>query len=297
VVVLGGSSERALPTPDELRQLLHQPRTSLVLNLSAMSRRGEGRLRHEGAQRGGVRALDHRAAALADPRRRRTTSAPPTGPPSSTCCRGGAESLCMITLAVTDLAPDVRVLPNVVAATELEASRRPCAPPAAADGPHAVRRAAGAGEIVHRWLGPSPARGVPPREAPRAAPAPLCASTRRASCRRTDLSTSETAGALNLRAANSCASSSWPRASTSRRGRGTSSSTITRRGRGRKIKDEGLATALKEVEDAAGARRIAPPPPSRDPRALYRVSLTASALRDLADFSRDPGRRTGAFVS
>src|SRR2546430_1661122 len=38
VVVLGGSSERVLPTPDELRQLLHQPRTSLVLNLSAMTR-------------------------------------------------------------------------------------------------------------------------------------------------------------------------------------------------------------------------------------------------------------------
>jgi hydroxymethylpyrimidine pyrophosphatase-like HAD family hydrolase len=37
VVVLGGKAEQALPTPEELNQLLRHPRTSLVLNLSAMS--------------------------------------------------------------------------------------------------------------------------------------------------------------------------------------------------------------------------------------------------------------------
>ncbi len=37
VVVLGGKAEHALPTPEELNQLLRHPRTSLVLNLSAMS--------------------------------------------------------------------------------------------------------------------------------------------------------------------------------------------------------------------------------------------------------------------
>jgi len=37
VVVLGGHSERSLPTPDELDQLLRRTRTGVVLNLSAMS--------------------------------------------------------------------------------------------------------------------------------------------------------------------------------------------------------------------------------------------------------------------
>src|SRR5439155_1211248 len=120
VVVLGGSSERALPTPDELRQLLHQPRTSLVLNLSAMSR----------AEKVAYATKALSAVAFV----RSTTGlphwlildeahhiAPADGSPVVDLLRGGAESLCMITLAVTDLAPDVRVLPNVVAATELEA--------------------------------------------------------------------------------------------------------------------------------------------------------------------------------
>src|SRR5258708_5137915 len=47
--------------------------------------------------------------------------APADGSPVVDLLRGGAGSLCMITLAVTDLAPDVRGLPNVVAATELRA--------------------------------------------------------------------------------------------------------------------------------------------------------------------------------
>jgi len=36
VVVFGGKGEQALPTPEEMDQLLRQPRTSLVLDLSAM---------------------------------------------------------------------------------------------------------------------------------------------------------------------------------------------------------------------------------------------------------------------
>ena len=120
VVVLGGSSERVLPTPDELRQLLHQPRTSLVLNLSAMTRAEKVAY--------AIKALG--AVALV----RSTTGlphwlildeahhiVPADGSPVAELLRAGAESLCMSTLDVSELAPEVRGLPNVVAATELAA--------------------------------------------------------------------------------------------------------------------------------------------------------------------------------
>jgi len=120
VVVLGGSSERVLPTPDELRQLLHQPRTSLVLNLSAMTR----------AEKVGYAIKALGAVALV----RSTTGlphwlildeahhiVPADGSPVAELLRAGAESLCMSTLDVSELAPEVRGLPNVVAATELAA--------------------------------------------------------------------------------------------------------------------------------------------------------------------------------
>jgi len=156
VVVLGGSSERALPTPDELRQLLHQPRTSLVLNLSAMSR----------AEKVAYATKALSAVAFV----RSTTGmphwlildeahhiAPADGSPVVDLLRGGAESLCMITLAVTDLAPDVRVLPNVVAATELEAFA--AAVRTAAAGGTAPTLSGGPlaqGEIAIAWLGTEP---------------------------------------------------------------------------------------------------------------------------------------------
>src|SRR5207248_455132 len=120
VVVLGGSSERVLPTPDELRQLLHQPRTSLVLNLSAMTR---------------AEKVAYATKALGAVSFVRSTTglphwlildeahhiAPADGSPVVELLRAGAESLCMSTLQVTDLAPELRTLPNVVAATELDA--------------------------------------------------------------------------------------------------------------------------------------------------------------------------------
>src|SRR5438093_2447621 len=120
VVVLGGSSERVLPTPGELRQLLHQPRTSLVLNLSAMTR----------AEKVAYATKALGAVALV----RSTTGlphwlirdeahhiAPADGSPVAELLRGSTESLCLSTLDVSDLAPELRTLPNVVAATELEA--------------------------------------------------------------------------------------------------------------------------------------------------------------------------------
>src|SRR5438093_2135005 len=115
VVVLGGSSERVLPTPDELRQLLHQPRTSLVLNLSAMTR----------AEKVAYATKALGAVALV----RSTTGlphwlildeahhiAPADGSPVAELLRGSTESLCLSTLDVSDLAPELRTLPNVVGA-------------------------------------------------------------------------------------------------------------------------------------------------------------------------------------
>jgi hydroxymethylpyrimidine pyrophosphatase-like HAD family hydrolase len=120
VVVLGGTGDRALPAPDELRQLLHQPRTSLVLNLSAMSR---------------AEKVTYATKALGAVAAVRSTSGlphwlildeahhimPADGSPAADLLRAGPESLCMITLTVDDLAPDARALVNTVAATELEA--------------------------------------------------------------------------------------------------------------------------------------------------------------------------------
>src|SRR5689334_20243577 len=119
VVVLGGTSERVLPTPDELRQLLHQPRTSLVLNLSAMSR---------------AEKVAYAAKALGAVAFVRSTSGlphwlildeahhlvPADGSPVVELLRAGAESFCLSTLDTNLLAPEIRTLPNVVAATHLE---------------------------------------------------------------------------------------------------------------------------------------------------------------------------------
>src|SRR5256886_2288126 len=153
VVVLGGSSERVLPTPDELRQLLHQPRTSLVLNLSAMTR----------AEKVAYATKALGAVAFV----RSTTGlphwlildeahhiAPADGSPVVELLRAGTESLCMSTLQVTDLAPELRTLPNVVAATELDAFA--AAPRAATAGraPAPAGTPLAEGEVAIAWLGP-----------------------------------------------------------------------------------------------------------------------------------------------
>jgi hypothetical protein len=120
VVVLGGTGERALPTPEELDQLLRRPRSSLVLNLSAMTR--AEKVAYATKVLGVVAAV-------------RSTSGlphwlildeahhvlPADGSPAVELLRAGAESLCMITLAVEDLAPEARTLPTAVASTELGA--------------------------------------------------------------------------------------------------------------------------------------------------------------------------------
>ena len=251
VVVLGGSSERALPTPDELRQLLHQPRTSLVLNLSAMSR----------AEKVAYATKALSAVAFV----RSTTGlphwlildeahhiAPADGSPVVDLLRGGAESLCMITLAVTDLAPDMRAMPSVVAATELEAFA--AAVRSAAAGGTAPTLSGGPlaqGEIAIAWLGPEPRAWR------------FRLAKRRVQHRRHVRKYTEgelppdrsfyfrgPAGALNLRAANlvrfvelaeGVDEQTW---AWHLKQHDYSTWAL------QEIKDEGLATALKEVEDA-----------------------------------------------
>src|SRR3989442_1521849 len=153
VVVLGGSSERVLPTPDELRQLLHQPRTSLVLNLSAMTR---------------VEKVAYATKALGAGAFVRSTTglphwlildeahhiAPADGSPVVELLRAGAESLCMSTLDVSDLAPELRALPNVVAATELEAFAAATRAATGGRAPALAGTPLAEGEAAIAWLGP-----------------------------------------------------------------------------------------------------------------------------------------------
>jgi hypothetical protein len=120
VVVLGGTGERALPTPDELHQLLRRPASSLVLNLIAMTR--AEKVAYATTVLGVVAAV-------------RSTSGlphwlildeahhvlPADGSPGAELLRAGPESLCMITLTVEDLAPEARTLPTAIASTELSA--------------------------------------------------------------------------------------------------------------------------------------------------------------------------------
>jgi hydroxymethylpyrimidine pyrophosphatase-like HAD family hydrolase len=153
VVVLGGKTERALPTSDELRQLLHQPRTSLVLNLSAMSR----------AEKAGYAAKALGAVAAV----RSATGlphwlivdeahhvVPADGSPAVEVLRGGAEALGLSTLALTDLAPEVRALPSVIVATELEAFAAAVRTATGGAGPSLAGAPLAQGEAAIAWLGP-----------------------------------------------------------------------------------------------------------------------------------------------
>jgi hydroxymethylpyrimidine pyrophosphatase-like HAD family hydrolase/energy-coupling factor transporter ATP-binding protein EcfA2 len=155
VVVFGGGSERVLPTPDELRQLLHQPRTSLVLNLSAMSR----------AEKVAYASKALGAVAIV----RSTTGlphwvildeahhiVPADGSPVGELLRAGTESFCMSTLDVSELAPDVRGLPNVVAATELAAFTAATRAAASGRPPSLAGQPLAQGEAAIAWLGPQP---------------------------------------------------------------------------------------------------------------------------------------------
>ena len=157
VVVLGGRGEQALPAPDEVDQLLRQPRTSLVLDLSAMTL--TEKVSYATKVLGAVAAV-------------RSTSGlphwlvideahhilPAEGSPAADLLGPEREALCLITLAADVLTPQVRALPNAVASTDLAAfqaglrsvvtEHRASPPPLATGGP--LQR----GEAALAWLAP-----------------------------------------------------------------------------------------------------------------------------------------------
>ena len=120
VVVFGGKGEQALPSPEELEQLVRRPRTSLVLDLSAM---------------GLPEKVAYATKVLAVVATVRSTTGlphwlvideahhvvPAEGSPAADLVRPGAEALALITLDAAQLAPALRALPNVVASTEVAA--------------------------------------------------------------------------------------------------------------------------------------------------------------------------------
>ena len=122
VVVFGGKGERALPTAEEIDQLLRQPAAGLVLDLSAMSRSEK---------------VAYATTVLATVATVRSSQGlphwlvvdeahhvfPAEGSPAAELLRPGAESLALITLAATDLAARVQPLANVVVSTEVTSFR------------------------------------------------------------------------------------------------------------------------------------------------------------------------------
>ena len=122
VVVFGGKGEQALPSPDELDQLVRHPRTSLVLDLSAMGR---------------AEKVTYAATVLAVVAAVRSATGlphwliideahhvlPAEGSPGVELVRPGAEAVALITLDAATLAPGVQPLPSLVASTEAAAFR------------------------------------------------------------------------------------------------------------------------------------------------------------------------------
>jgi hydroxymethylpyrimidine pyrophosphatase-like HAD family hydrolase/energy-coupling factor transporter ATP-binding protein EcfA2 len=160
VVVFGGKGEQALPAPEEVDQLLRQPRTSLVLDLSAMG------LAEKVAYATKVLAVVATVrSATGLPHWLVIDEAhhvlPAESSPAVDLVRPGAEGLAMITLDAAELAPPMRSLSNVVASTELAAfqaglrtvlaARTGRAGAPALDGPALER-----GEATLAWLEPTP---------------------------------------------------------------------------------------------------------------------------------------------
>lgn len=118
VVVFGGKGERALPTAEEVDQLLRQRAAGLVLDLSAMSR--SEKVAYATTVLSTVATV---RSTLGLPHWLIVDEAhhvfPAEGSPAAELLRPGAESLALITLTATDLAPRVRPLPNVVVSTEV----------------------------------------------------------------------------------------------------------------------------------------------------------------------------------
>jgi hydroxymethylpyrimidine pyrophosphatase-like HAD family hydrolase len=117
VVVLGGGGEQALPSPEELDQLLRHPVTSLVLNLSAMSR--SEKVSYATKVLATISAVSNAAGMphwlIID----EAHHILPDGSSAVEWLRPGRDGLCLVTLSINDLARDVWPLVTVVAATDL----------------------------------------------------------------------------------------------------------------------------------------------------------------------------------
>jgi hydroxymethylpyrimidine pyrophosphatase-like HAD family hydrolase len=153
VVFLGGKATHGLPAAEELEQFLRRPKSSLVLDLSALSRADK---------------VEYATKALATVAAVRATSGlphwvivdeahhvfPASGSPATALLQQGRDPFCLITLGADDLAADLRSVPDAIASTDLEAfsravlaARPPAtAPPRIEGGPLAE------GEAAIAWL-------------------------------------------------------------------------------------------------------------------------------------------------
>jgi hydroxymethylpyrimidine pyrophosphatase-like HAD family hydrolase len=164
VVVLGGKADAALPNGEELAQLLRRPRSGLVLDLSSMSR---------------AEKVEYATEALASLAAVRSTNGlphwlvideahhvfPKDGSPATELILRGRDSVCLITLGLDDLAPELRAAPTALVSTDLvafDATLRaigdarapdggPGVPPVALGGPPL-----GDGEASIAWLDATP---------------------------------------------------------------------------------------------------------------------------------------------
>jgi hypothetical protein len=120
VVALGGKGERALPTPHELEQLLRRPKTSLVLNLSAMSR--PEKVTYGAKALGVIKAVRNAGGmphwVIIDETHHLM---PAEGSPAAEVLAPGDIGICLVTLAAVELPSPILTLMNTVASTELEA--------------------------------------------------------------------------------------------------------------------------------------------------------------------------------
>ena len=120
VVVLGQKGHHTLPAPQEVEQLLRHPRTSLVLNLSAISRAekvtyGTQVLAVATALRGS-RGTPHWI--MIDEAHHLM---PPEGSPVAEVLSSVGEGICLITLTADGLPPDALASMNMLASTSVEA--------------------------------------------------------------------------------------------------------------------------------------------------------------------------------
>jgi hydroxymethylpyrimidine pyrophosphatase-like HAD family hydrolase len=122
VLVMGGQGAEALPTPDELTQLLGRPGETLVLDLSALTRPEKVMyaskvLALANAVRG-TRGMPHWL--VIDEAHH---IFPADGSQATELLPSATESFCLITLGVEELPREVRERINVVASTDLAAFR------------------------------------------------------------------------------------------------------------------------------------------------------------------------------